>query len=228
MAKQRSEKKALLPAININDFFTPLTDREARKFLIKRISCSASNAADLVAKVRRMFARESLHPPWLPVAWQVRAGFTLKLAARVGPCAGDFQSIEELDFPDSPTKGGIVFSNLVEIPYTGNMSFAEQRAILSNLRKEYELPRRFLSSFVSASLLAGLMLAHYKRTGVMSPQGDTWALTDTWVRETSSPFSPFPSRLTLSGGHNLLQWGYRPDSPDKDVCVIALGVVLET
>ena len=56
----------------------------------------------------------------------------------------------------------------------------EQAETLAKLREQYQLPANHLASFGSAALLAGLILANFKRKGERAPLNRCWARTDTF------------------------------------------------
>ena len=117
-----------------------------------------------------------------PVAWQVRKGFTLKAhASKAGPCYKNWDYLQTWGLRnDEPTKDSTVFwiPHLVE--GSRSKSVQDQLSLLWEVRVKYSLPSAHLTSFGSAALLSGLILAHSKRTGDRVPLESLWARTDTF------------------------------------------------
>jgi hypothetical protein len=53
----------------------------------------------------------------------------------------------------------------------------------AKLRQRFSLPEHHLTSFGSASLDSGLILAHFKRTGDRVPLNGDWARTDSFLSD---------------------------------------------
>jgi len=149
-----------------NTFFTAISDKDA-----------PARFADAVAKWRKLASDLGYTGP---VLWQVKAGFTLKKHAPLaGPCYkrfGYLQNCWSLQ-NDEPTVGSMVFY-IPRIVAT-EKNTEEQKQALAKLRKKYGLPESHLSSFGSAALVSGLILAHFKRTGERAPFNRNWVRTDT-------------------------------------------------
>lgn len=115
-----------------------------------------------------------------PVAWRVKAGFTLKKhAPLVGPCYERFAYLQDWQFEDEPTTDSIVFWIPRLVPESTSKNVDEQRELLSALRTRLELPEHHLNGFGSVALVAGLILAHFKRVGETVPLDRLWVRTDT-------------------------------------------------
>lgn len=115
------------------------------------------------------------------IAWKVRAGFTLKQhAPKAGPCEQNFAYLQDWRLQnDEPTKDGIVFWIPRILPNSTVKTVDEQKSLLADLRVRYDLPASHLTSFGSAALLAGLIIAHFKITGERVPLDRYWVRTDT-------------------------------------------------
>lgn len=157
-----------------------------------------------------------------PVAWLVRRGFTLKQhAPKSGPCFENFAYLQDQELRnDEPTKNSIVFWIPRILPNSDERSVDVQKALLADLRQRYDLPATHLASFGSASLLAGLILAHFKLTGERVPLDHRWVRTDTL-------YYPDGYRLRLGnfGEHGLIcgHWG---EDHGSDLGCFALGAEL--
>lgn len=114
-----------------------------------------------------------------PVVWQVKAGFTLKQhAPEAGPCYEKWAYLQDWKLKnDEPTSDCLVFFIPRIVGTSKNAK--EQIEVLAELREKYTLPKKHLTSFGSASLVAGLILAHFKRKGERAPVNCDWVRTDT-------------------------------------------------
>jgi hypothetical protein len=156
-----------------------------------------------------------------PVAWRMPPDYTLKQSApKSGPCREDFQYLQNWDFNDEPTKGGIVFWIPRLIQGSKSKTAEGQMVLLAKLRNQLKLPKHHLTDFGSAAMVAGLILAHFKRTGERVP------LNLDYVR-TTARFSD--GKLLNLGcfGESGLRGGYwwRVDR-DGRLGVFGLGVEL--
>ncbi|MEK7508345.1 MAG: hypothetical protein AAB568_00625 [Patescibacteria group bacterium] len=115
-----------------------------------------------------------------PVAWSVKHGFTLKKhAPEAGPCYEKWAYLQNWNLKnDEPTADSLVFF-IPRIVGTTWKYAQEQVGILADLRKQYQLPENHLTSFGSAALLAGLILANFKHKGERAPLNRCWVHTDT-------------------------------------------------
>lgn len=104
----------------------------------------------------------------------VRGGFTLKKFVSLS----GVQLPDEMDSGD-PTEDCIVFWVPSLAPDSTMKYFADMESHRNNLAKEHGLPLGHASSFGSASLLFALILAHFRRTGLMVPTGKKFAVSDT-------------------------------------------------
>lgn len=155
-----------------------------------------------------------------PVAWRVRAGFTLKQhASNAGPCYQGFQYLQDWKFKDEPTRDTIVFWIPRFVPDSLNKNVSQQMALLANLRREFCLSETHLASFGSPALLAALILAYFKATGERVPLDCLWARTDICYSD--------GLRLTLGhfdeDGLHCASWSW-DDVGYSDLGAFALGV----
>jgi len=128
-----------------------------------------------------------------PVLWRIREGFTLKEhAPNAGPCYQGFEYLKNCIFEnDEPTKSAYVFfvPRLIETSTDKNVD--EQMALMAEMRKRYDLPEHHLTSFGSAAMLTGLVLAYFGHAGERTPLNMFWARTDT-LREGRQRFAVGP------------------------------------
>lgn len=156
-----SEKKAVAD----NTFFTIVNDPDV-----------PARFAAAVANWRKLASDLGYNGP---VVWPVKAGFTLKQhAPAAGPCYEKWASLQDWQLKnDEPTTDSLAFF----IPrIVGTRQKAkEQTETLVKLREQYQLPANHLTSFGSVALLAGLILANFKRKGERAPLNRCWVRTDT-------------------------------------------------
>jgi len=193
-----------------NTFFVPLSDNE----VLEKLSETTLNWRKLAVELAYTG----------PVVWKVKEGFTLKAhAPKAGPCYENFQYLLDWDIQnDEPTKDSLAFwvPRLVTGSKSNNVE--GQIAILAELRQRFGLPDHHLSSFGSASLDSGLILAHFKRTGERTP------LNGEWVRTNSLRAGGL--RLVLggfgAGGLDCSLWGWFGDRRAPRLGCFPLGVEL--
>lgn len=150
-----------------NIFFSPFADNEMPE-----------NFQETAAKWRKLAAELSYTGP---VVWKVREGFTLKAhAPKAGPCYKDFGYLQGWNLKnDEPTKSSLAFFIPCLVPGSKSKNVAGQLALLAETRQRFGLSEHHLSSFGSGAYLAGLILAHFKRTGKRVPFNREWTRTDT-------------------------------------------------
>ena len=118
-------------------------------------------------------------PATTTLCYMVRVGFTLKQhAPKAGPCYDDFRYLQGWNFQDEPTQDSLVFWIPMLVPGSTSKTKAQQLQLLGELRSVHGLPSHHLTSFGSAALLAGLILAHHRATGEQVPDGGLWTRTD--------------------------------------------------
>ncbi len=149
-----------------NIFFTAIDDRDV-----------PAKFADAVAKWRKLASDLGYDGP---VVWSVKAGFTLKQhAPAAGPCYEKWDYLQNWKLQnDEPTADSLVFFIPRIVGTSKNAN--EQKTALAELRRQYNLPTNHLTSFGSAALLAGLILANFKRKGERAPLNCCWVRTDTF------------------------------------------------
>lgn len=158
------ERPAVVPYI---EYFTPVMDDDV-----------TMEHQPVLAKYRSL-ATEWGVPATTAICYLVRAGFTLKAhAAKAGPCVENFQYLQDLKFPDEPTRDCLVFWVPRLVPKSTHRTTDEQMQFLADLRKRMALPEHHLNSFGSAALDAGLILAHHKAAGSQVPLNGLVTRTD--------------------------------------------------
>lgn len=135
------ELTKLLSGSAISDYFTPLPDKEANQKTIRKWR---KIAADWDYKGT--------------IAWQVKAGFTLKGAGKFGDCYQNFNYLQDWIFEDKPTKDCLVYWIPKVVPNSVNKNFEKQTLLVKMLGKNNKLDLEI----GEAGLLAGLILAHFK------------------------------------------------------------------
>lgn len=152
-----------------------------------------------------------------PVAWQVRAGFTLKEHAPLfGPCWNDFKYLQNWNFPDEPTKDCIVFWIPRLVPESTNKTWSEQQQLVSDLGKKTKLDM----AIGDVTLLSGLILTNYHETQEQVPFNEDWIRTETCRAD--------GDRLDLRWREGQLycdDWGWG-EGRRGGIGVFALGVAL--
>ncbi len=102
---------------------------------------------------------------------------------------------------------------------TGSKTKDEQIQLLADFRTKLELPTNHMSGFGKVSLVAGLILAHFKATGERIPLNEYWVRTDTCDADgLCLDLGKFVSAGLFCG-----YWLCGGDA-DGDVGVLALGV----
>lgn len=165
--------------VSIFDFFIPLFDEEAVEALVKAGKYSKEETKEVVAKWRELADELGYNGP---IVWQVKAGFTSKEhALKAGPCHNNWEIRQDCSLRnDESTKKSLVFFIPRLIEGSTKKTADEQLKIMIDLQKELGLPENHLTSFGSISLLAGLILTHFKRTGERTPLERKWVRTDTF------------------------------------------------
>lgn len=150
-----------------NTFATPLGDNDIPEHLQNRVAAWRKLAAELGYSG--------------PIAWHVRAGFTLKAhGPKAGPCYEGWQYLQSWDLQnDVPTVASIVFWIPRLVTDSTRKNVEEQQTLLAEVRTRLELPAHHLKDFGSASLLTALIQAHAKRTGERTPLNGYWTRSDT-------------------------------------------------
>ncbi len=191
-----------------NNYFEPLSDEQAIELLCpKKEGCEEDDewpkkrkqTEHTVAQWRKLAAELGYTGP---VAWKVRAGFTLKKhAPKAGPCHNDFKYLQDWEFAnDEPTKQRLVFWIPRLVKDSTRKNIRKQKQLSDELRTRFELPEHHLSSYGSATLLSGLILRYFKQTGERVPLKIMAVRTDT----------------RRMGGSRLILFGFGSDSLNCD------------
>lgn len=116
-----------------------------------------------------------------PIVWQVRQGYHWREHAnKDGLRIRNYINPEEWTLTnDETTFTTEVFWLPRLLKETINKPALEQLAVMARVRDEYNLPKHHMTSFGSASLLAGLILSRFKRSGDCLPFSLCAARTDT-------------------------------------------------
>ncbi len=165
----RAQVQGLI-AILTKIYFIPVADEHV----------SEKHQAKL-AKYRKIASEHPQPVPMTaPLCYQVRAGYTLKThAPKTGPCRKNFQYLWDWNFPDEGTEDCLAFWVPRILTYSTSKTKDQQLQLLANLQTKLELPVHHMSGFGKASLVAGLILAHFKVTGERIPLNKDLVRTDT-------------------------------------------------
>lgn len=189
-------------------YFTHLDDKDV-----------PSHLQETVANWRKLAAE---HRYSGPVVWRVREGFTLKEhAPKAGKVYEDFKYLQEWKLKnDEPTKSCYAFFVPRLIAGSAGKTIAEHVALLSEVRKCYNLPEQHLSSFGSVTMLSGLVLAYLKQHNDNSLLKRHLVRTDTLLHEVGF-------RLSLNFSSGALRCDYWFGGVASLSGVFPLGVELE-
>ena len=159
-------------------YFTYLSDEEAIEVLVTRKEYERTEAERIVREWRQIATSLGYTGP---VAVMVRSGFALKThAPKLGPCYEQWAYLQDWTLKnDAPTADSLAFFVPRLVANSTSKNKDEQIQLLSELRKLHELPEHHLASFGDASMLAGLILLHFKRTGERTPLNGDYVRTDT-------------------------------------------------
>jgi hypothetical protein len=176
-SNNKAQVEAFLEGLTVerekNTYFFPVSDQDARAQFGEQIPHLETS----VPAWRHLAAE---HGYAGPILWEVREGFTLKHhAPKFGPCRQDFQYLQGWKFEDPPSGKALVFWIPRLLHGTVKKNVQEQLGLLAEARKRYDLPEHHLSSFGQAGLLAGLILAEFRRSGDRVPLDGLWTRTDT-------------------------------------------------
>jgi len=150
------------------EYLVPLTNAEV-----------PAEHQETLAKYRRLAIEHGVASD-VPLCYKVRAGFTLKKhAPQAGPCREGFRYLQDWNFKDEPTRDALVFWVPRLLKDSTSKTVDEQMQLLSALRQYLALSEHHLSSFGEISLVAGLILAHFKATGERVPVDALFARSDT-------------------------------------------------
>lgn len=125
------------------------------------------------------------------VAWKVRAGFDLRTREfdlSWPRHSGSRRRVVELE-NIATTINSIVFWVPRLVPNSLGKETDQLKGVLALLHQSFSLPNHHLSGFGGAELIAGLILAHFKRTGERVPLHGKWVfLLFALVRPFTGPF----------------------------------------
>ncbi len=199
------------PDAKIEDHFTYLDDKDVPIHL-----------REIAANWRKLATEQGYNGP---VAWRSREGFSLKQhVPKVGKVHYSFVALKGWMLQnDEPTKSGTVFWIPKPLKATKAQTVDQQRVIMAETRKRYGLPQHHLSTFGSAGLLSGLVLANLKRTTGDFIHKSYSVRTDTLHDEGCRIY------LELDGGAEALDYGCWKDVGDgnSNFQVFSLGVELD-
>jgi hypothetical protein len=229
----------LVADLAANTYVVALSDSEAVDLLAKNRGYNFADYYDqlLLEKYLKRLREEAriLVAKWRklasdlgytgPVAWQVRAGFTLKQhAPQAGPCYDQFDYLQDWEFKnDEPTADLIVFWVPRLLEGSVSKDVEEQKVLMKDVRARYELPEHHMSSFGSAALIAGLILAHFKRTGERTPLRTYYVRTDTDHKDRGVVLGGFDSAGIRCDHWRCVE---EADDADEEVGFFPLGVEL--
>lgn len=154
-----------------------------------------------------------------PVAWKVKAGFTLKThAPQAGPCYNQLKYLQDWNLTnDEPTKDSLVFWVPRLVENSTSKTIPQMEILRKGAGRHYKLPAHHGTSFGSIALLFALILAHFKRTGERVPLKYQYAASDA--------FRVDGSRLIAGGfGGNGLDCRHWREDANGDVGFFLLGV----
>ena len=165
-AKERA-RNTVIASDDFIDFFFPLLDTQVPPSHLPTLF-------KYRAEARHQGIADST-----PLCYRVTQGFTLKHhAPKAGPCHNNFQYLQNWNFTDEPTADCLVFWIPRLVPGSTSETVSEQKAHMVEFRNRLELPAHHCSSFGSAAILSGIILAHYKATGERVPLDCLWTRTD--------------------------------------------------
>lgn len=200
------------------NFYTLLSDRQARNWLMKRAGKSKEEARQLVKVVRSMASQDGVPDNTLIFADVLPGCLFKRDIPKMGPCHEDFQYLQDWKFVDPPTECCLVFWSPCPIPGSTEKNYEEQVAIVKARGVAAGLPDWCDFTPGSVGHIAGISLAHFKAMGEDSFSGLV-------VR--TSTCNADGRRLDLSWDGGGLDcddwvWGGRPRSV---IAVFGLGVV---
>lgn len=149
--------------------FTPLTDSQV-----------PLEYQGILEKYRRMSAEQAIASSASLCCRIQVADFTLKNdAPKLGPCREKFWYLQPWQFLDVLTMDALVFWLPQLVLNSVAKTRAEHLSMLADMRERFDLPSHHMAGFGQASLVAGLLLMHYKATSERLPSNGLYVRTDT-------------------------------------------------
>ena len=160
----------------VEEYFVPVADAKV-----------PAKHRETLAKYRRLAAEHDV-PGTASVCFRVKAGFTLKEFRKYNHVLEPYycSSLVETSYEvlaEIATTDCLVFWVPRLALGSKNKTAGQQKKLLSGIRKRLGLPAYHLSCFGQVGLLVGLILAHYKETGVRIPRHKECARTDSVDKE---------------------------------------------
>jgi hypothetical protein len=151
----------------IDRYFTCLVDTEV-----------PSQYQEILAKYRKLALVYEYEGP---IVWLMKTGFSLKKhGLKLGSFRMSLKYLEDFGFEEKKVKSSLVFWIPRCVQGSKGKSAEEQLKLLSETRRQYELPEQHCSGFGSVTLLHGLIIAHFKATGERVPLDRQWIQTDSY------------------------------------------------
>lgn len=171
------------PTVTAKFFRFFMSDADLRHALQHRSSYSAARAVRVVDAWHRL-GKEIAPRMAGPIAVDVSAGFTLQEHAWQDPAGWEhfhcFRHGNRIQGEES-TQPSIVFWIPKILRDSQAKHVWQQKLLLDEVRRRYNLPSHHLSGFGPATLVAGLLLERYRRTrGQKTLVIDKWVRTDTF------------------------------------------------
>jgi len=208
-----------LIAQDVSRYFQWLSDAEAIELMVKHKLRSQEEAEKHVANCREAAKSIGYNGKIFVL---VKAGFTLKShAPKFELCYKNWEYLQDWTLEnDKKTVHSLVFFVPRWVPDSSRKDVDAQITLLSKFRETHKLSKHYLINYGDASLLAGLILSHCKRTGERIPLNCNWVRTDT-VRTDGLRLL-----LGLFGGYGLgCSFWHDGDGPRRGyVGCFALGV----
>lgn len=173
----KSFLKELAKKASDGTFVTPMDDEEAVEFLMDRKGESETEARAKVKAWREAAMKMGYTGP---IAWLVKAGFTLKTdAPKAGPCYDNLNYLQGWGIQnDEPTVDSLVFWIPKLAENSTGKNYQQMVSHCGFLRDTYGLPANHCQSFGSISLLFALILGYYKLKGDRVPANFLYAASD--------------------------------------------------
>lgn len=163
-----------------NTYVVALSDGEAVILLVQTKKYESEERVKSIVALWRKYASNIGYTG--PVAWKVKAGYTLKEHA-----SQDKNSYDKLGYlqdwnlkNDEPTKDSLVFWVPRLAEGSTSKTIPQMEKLRKELRQKYKLPAHHGTTFGSIALLFALILAYFKRTGERVPLKYLYAASDSF------------------------------------------------